>query len=94
MEDGLLVIGKITHNSTLCTSNNIRINIMFKYLYPFMLTVAGVGFISIVYNVYMSMWATDALTVVCVGLVFTAYWTNMVLDYFDVKTINKMLDNR
>jgi hypothetical protein len=40
------------------------------------------------------MWATDALTVVCVGLAFAAYWINMVLDYFDVKTINKMLDNR
>lgn len=67
---------------------------MFKYLYPFMLSVTGLGFISVVYNVYMSMWATDALTVVCVGLAFAAYWINMVLDYFDVKTINKMLDNR
>jgi hypothetical protein len=67
---------------------------MFKYLYPFMLVVAGLGLISIVYNVYMSMWATDVLTVVCIGLVFTAYWINMVLDYLDVKTLNKILDNR
>jgi hypothetical protein len=67
---------------------------MFKYLYPFMLVVAGLGLISIVYNVYMSMWATDVFTVVCIGLVFTAYWINMVLDYLDVKTLNKILDNR
>ena len=67
---------------------------MLKYLYPFMIGVTSLGFISIVYNVYMSMWATDALTVVCVGLAFTAYWINMVLDYLDVKTINKVLDNR
>ena len=56
-----------------------------------MLGVTSLGFISVVYNVYMSMWATDALTVVCVGLAFAAYWINMVLDYYDSRAWKKYL---